>query len=380
MTKKTSHLRRETQEAVAFVDALRGETMKGGTFDSAAAKNFIDTATCQATSAPVPKALQAVFDEADSKDISKISRAILDGANAYERMHGTRAPGDLLEQAMHLAGSTTRASRAVALDSIASSDAHAATSLQPNRAVVAILTTLSEAIPFAHYLPADIGSNEARLAIMTHQAGSDFGAYGKGGLMDGVSSGGRYIGTGREHKCVIAGADITGKITAIRETDDTCKANAPAVPLLKGRAIVYVNGLISATESPYNPGNIGGKAEIAGVTYNISGTIDNTNGNIALVANPPLPADTEVVVEAFIDYEQDDTLTPRVITEVETFTLYANPYRVITTQTVDSRMQMSNELGLDPYSEGVIAIQGQFANERHYEVLRKARRMSARNQ
>ena len=41
---------------------------------------------------------------------------------------------------------------------------------------------------------------------------------------------------------------------------------------------------------------------------------------------------------------------------------------------------MSNELGLDPYSEGVIAIQSQFSNERHYDVLRKAKRIGAGNQ
>lgn len=386
MAKKSSHVRRETQEAAAFVDALRGETMKGGVFDSAAATDFVDTATSQATSVPVPKALQAVFDEADKKEVGKVTRAILDGTAAYERMHGNQAPGDLIEQALHLAGSTTQNARKEVLDSIASSDAHAATSLQPNRAVVAILTTLSEAIPFAHYLPADINSNEARLAIMTHQAGSDYGSYSKGGLMDGVSSGGRFIGTSREHQCVIEettgtpNGNITGKITAVQETENTCKAAAPSVPLLKGRAIVYVNGLISANESPHNPGNIGGKVEINGTTHNISGTIDNATGDVALVANPPVPAGTEVVVEAFIDYEQDDSLTPRVITEVETFTLFANPYRVITAQSIDSRTQMANELGLDPYSEGVIAIQGQFANERHYEVLRKAKRMSVRNQ
>jgi len=380
MAKKTSHVRRETQAAAAFVDALRGETMRGGVFDSAAAKDFVNTATSQATAAPVPASLQAVFDEADEKEIGKVTRAILDGTAAYERMHGTQAPGDLIEQALHLANSTTQHARKAVLDSIASSDVHAATSLQPNRAVVAILTTLSEAIPFAHYLPADIGSNEAKLAIMTHQAGSDFGAYAKGSLMDGVSSGGRYIGTSREHKCVIADAAITGKITAVQETDDTCKADAPSVPLLGGRAIVYVNGLICANESPYSHGNLGGKAVIGGTTYVLSGTINNTTGEIEMASAPALPVGTEVIVEAFIDYEQDDSLTPRVITEVETFTLFANPYRVITTQSIDSRTQMANELGLDPYSEGVIAIQGQFANERHYEVLRKARRMAARNQ
>lgn len=386
MAKKTSHVRRETQEAASFVDNLRDETMKGGVFDSAAAKDFVDTATSQATSVSVPKALQQVFDSADEKEISKVTRALLDGAAAYERMHGSQAPGDLLEQAMHLAASTTPDAHRQVLDSIATSDAHAATSLQPNRAVVAILTTLSEAIPFAHYLPADIQSNEAKLAIMVHKAGSDYGAYDKGGLMDGVSSGGRYISTSREHQCVIEETtgtptgNITGKITAVQDTDNTCDPAAASVPLLKGRAIVYVNGLVSAAESPQNPGNIGGKVEIAGTTHNLSGTIDNATGAIALVANPPVPLGTEVVVEAFIDYEQDDKLTPRVITEVETFTLFANPYRVITAQSIDSRTQMTNELGLDPYSEGVIAIQGQFANERHYEVLRKAKRMSVRNQ
>ena len=40
---------------------------------------------------------------------------------------------------------------------------------------------------------------------------------------------------------------------------------------------------------------------------------------------------------------------------------------------------MANELGLDPYSESVIAIQAQFANERHYDVLRKGVRLAALN-
>jgi len=100
MAKKTSHVRRETQAAAAFVDALRGETMRGGVFDSAAAKDFVNTATSQATAAPVPASLQAVFDEADEKEIGKVTRAILDGTAAYERMHGTQAPGDLIEQAL----------------------------------------------------------------------------------------------------------------------------------------------------------------------------------------------------------------------------------------------------------------------------------------
>jgi len=389
MAKKHDHTRRATSEAASFVAGLKSESMKGGAFDSAAAADFVGTALDQAGSVKVPETLEAVFSEGDDKQARMVTRAILDGAANYERMHGTEAPGDLLEQAMHLAYGTTRdAAKKMTLDS-ATSDSHAALSLQPNRAVVAILSTLSEAIPFAHYLPADLQSNEARLAIMTHQAGSTYGAYAQGGLMDGVSSGDRYISTSREHMCTIVmdagnptGA-ITGKLTAIQDTDSTCDPEAGEVPLLRGRSIVYVNGRVAANEvSTSGNGNssVSGQVEIEGTVHQISGTINTDNGNIALNASPVLPEGNEVLVEGFIDYERDDTLTPRVITNVDIFSLYAKPWRVITTQSIDARTQMSNELGLDPYSEGIIAIQSQFANERHYDVLRKAKRLSVGNQ
>lgn len=389
MAKKHDHTRRATSEAANFVAGLKSESMKGGAFDSAAAADFVGTSLDQAGSVKVPESLQAVFSESDDKQARMVTRAILDGAANYERMHGVEAPGDLLEQAMHLAYGTTRdAAKKLSLDS-ATSDNHAALSLQPNRAVVAILSTMSEAIPFAHYLPADLQSNEARLAIMTHQAGSKFGAYAQGDLMDGVSSGDRYISTSREHLCEIVmdtgsptGA-ITGKLTAVQDTDSTCDPSADAVPLLRGRSIVYVNGRVSASEvSTSGNGNssVSGQVELEGTVHQISGTINTDNGAIALNASPAIPEGNEVLVEGFIDYERDDTLTPRVITNVDTFSLYAKPWRVITTQSIDARTQMSNELGLDPYSEGVIAIQSQFANERHYDVLRKAKRLSVGNQ
>ena len=86
-----------------------------------------------------------------------------------------------------------------------------------------------------------------------------------------------------------------------------------------------------------------------------------------------------VVVEGFIDFERAPELTPTIISAVNTFSLFAKPWRVTTHQTIDSRTQMANELGLDPYSESVIAIQAQFANERHYDVLRKGVRLAALN-
>lgn len=391
MTQKNSHYNRRATSAVAhFVSALKTESVKGGVFDSAAAADFVQTALDQNTSVKVPVQLQVVFDEADDKQVKTLTRAILDGANIYEKMHGMPAPADLLEQAIHLAyGTTSEARKAmgITLDS-ASSEHSDPLSLQSNRAVVAILSTMSEAIPFAHYLPADIGSNEAKLAIMTHQAGSTYGSYTQGDLLDGAYSGETFISSGREHLCTIvadAGVPtgaITGKLTSVQATEDTCDPAAAAIKLLRGRTLVYVNGIVAAMEvsgSGTGLSAVSGKITLAGTVHQIGGTVNPANGDIALTATPAIPVGNHVLAEGFIDYEGNEAQTPSIITSVDTFSLFAKPWRVLTRQSIDSRTQMANELGLDPYSEGVIAIQAQFANERHYEVLRKARRLSAQN-
>ena len=388
MTRSTICHKRETAEVAKFVDTLKDQAVSGGVFDSAAAADFVTHVSNQATGVPVPEKLQALLDDcADDKQAVLLTRAILDGANAYEAQHGTAAPADLLEQAIHLGYATTGQARRGVLDS-ATSNASDAQSLQPNRAVVAILSAMSEAIPFAHYLPADINSNEAKLAILSHQAGVKYGSYDVGAIMDGSASGETFIGSGREHKCEIVldagnptGA-ITGKLTAVQATPETCDPAAAAIKLQRGRSMVYVNGLVAAREvssSGTGPSAVSGQISIGGTLHQISGTVNPDNGDIALTATPPMAATNAVIVEGFVDYERAPELTPNIITAVETFQLFAKPYRVVTTQTIDSRTQMSNELGLDPYSEGVIAIQAQVANERHYEVLRKAVRLGAQN-
>jgi hypothetical protein len=176
---------------------------------------------------------------------------------------------------------------------------------------------------------------------------------------------------------------VTGALTTIQATDETCDAGAATVKLQRGRSLVYVNGVLAAKEvDSTGSGNssVSGNITIAGTNYAIGGTINTDSGVYALTTTPNLAATVPVVVEGFIDYERAPELTPSIITAVNTFKLYAKPWRVTTHTTIDSRTQMANELGLDPYSESVIAIQAQFANERHYEVLAKARRLAANNQ
>jgi len=386
MTKRIhqDYFKRETAEVATFIDNLKDNAVKAGTFDSAAAADFMASAGNQSTGVKIPDNLQAVLDEVKGDGAAIVTRAILDGVNAYESQHGSAAPADVIEQALHLAYATTDgARRKYSLDS-ANSNASDAMGLQPNRAVVAILSAMGDAIPFAHYLPADIGSNEAVLAIMSHNAGSTYGRYAQGGLMDGSLSGDSYVSSSRINKSmpVVTTGAVTGALTSIQDTDETC-AGGVTVKLLRGRSLVYVNGVVAAKEvDTTGSGNstVSGMITVAGTSYSIGGTINTDTGVYALTTTPALPITVPVVVEGFIDYERSPELTPSIITAVNTYKLHAKPWRVTTSQTIDSRTQMANELGLDPYSESVIAIQAQFANERHYEVLAKARRLAANNQ
>jgi hypothetical protein len=373
--------RKSTAEVAEFTDNLKASAAtSSGTLDSIAASDFISQA-----SAKIPENLQVLLDEVGDKS-GIIVKQILDGIEVYEKAHGCSVPADVVEQAIHSAyGTTDEARRKYQLPTLdsASSNQSDSMGLQPNRAIVAIMAMMSEAIPFVHYLPADIGSNESRLAILQHQTDTAFGAYGANALLDGINSGDSYISSSRMHKCVIDGQGaIGGKITAIQSDAETCDPDGAVTVLLRGCTIVYVNGQVAAREvDNTGSGNsaISGSITLGGTAHAIAGVINTDTGVIALTATPALPAATNVVVEAFIDFERNPSLTPKIITSVNVFKLRANPWRVYTQQTIDSRTQMANELGLDPYSESVFGIQQQFANERHYKVLGMAMRLAQNN-
>lgn len=372
--------RASTIAAGDFFDKLKEQHDKqspDGTFDSVA---LDDTAKELINRGGAPKSLEVVLDEAGDQ-APRVLKAILDGAASYEERHGEAPNADLIESAMALAYSTTDdARKQYSLDSATSlqSDPLA---LQPNRAIVTIMSAMAEAIPFAHYLPADIGSNEAKLAVMQHNAGSTYGAYAEGGNMDGVLSGQPFITSSRVHTLTDNAGTWEGTLTQVQSDENTCDQGATAVKLLRGRTMVYINGQIigqEASSSGSGASSVAGSVTIGGTQHVLGGNINTDTGVAALTFTPALPGGYAPVIEGFIDYERGE-VAPELISAVETFSLFAKPWRVTTRLSIDSRTQMANELGLDPYGESVLAIQTQFANERHYEVLAKAKRMGTQN-
>lgn len=307
------------------------------------------------------------------KEVGRVLDSVTFGMDVYRREHGVLPTADVIEAAIQQgisAGLGIDHSGRV-LDSVGSTGHHDQISAQPNRIVVAITSAIAEAFPGATYLPTDIGSNEARLGIVSHLAGSAFGGYNLSELMDGVNIGKNYLSAERRVALTLAGDRLsaTGAVT-------TLNSGGSSVIVLRGRTIVFVNGYPCAYESPNTAATvanspISGSINIADTDYAVGGHVVVGTGAISLTFTPALPANTSVEAEAFIDYEANPSLAPELLTQVTTYSLYATPWRALARQTIDSKTQYANELSLDLQSESLIAVRNQFSMERHYSALSK---------
>jgi len=388
---------RHTQNVGNFLTALKGVATKeeGMALDSASVADFMSSVNNQSASIngfELPDSMKALQDELRPEQFANIIKAALDGASAYRYEHGCELPPDVLESAFAQAYSTTRHAakkhhlpKSHALDS-ASNEASDPLALQTNRAVSSILSTTMSACPFAMYLPFDIGSNEAKLVIVSHQAGYETGQYSKSDSLDGANSGDVFMSAERVHtgtRGTPSGLAVayTGKLTKKQLTRATCDQAAGDLKLLKTRAVAYVNGQRAAVER--DPGVISGSITIGSVTHTLAGTINNDTGNFSITvtasSGAPLGAALPVLVKSYIDFERDASVTPSIITHAEPYIIHANEYRGFVSVTPGAKTQMSNELGIDPTTQSMVTMQNHTVNERHYNALFWLSQLSRQN-
>jgi hypothetical protein len=379
MKNRAIYLDSGVAETEQFFDSAY-ESAKGesAALDSAAIQQ-VSAAAVEASN--LPDSVKAVMDAMPEDQRSRVMDSVLVGMKVFEAEHGTLPTADVITAALQQGVSASKPldSKGRVMDSVGSTGHHDQISAHPNRIVVAITSAIAEAMPFATYLPTDIGSNEARLGIVSHLAGSAFGGYAQNELMDGINIGKTYLSAERRITLTLDG-DRDAATGAVYTT----AGGSTALKVLRGRTIILVNGFPVAYESPNTAATVAaspitGTANIAGTDYTVSGTVTVATGAISLAFAPALPAGTVVEAEAFIDYEADTSLTPKIMTQVSTFSLFATPWRAICDQTVDSKTQYGNELGLDLQSENLMAIRNQFSMERHYAALHKLKALALNN-
>lgn len=390
--KSTTQARYSSRSTVA-VAAFMGD-LKNIRADLGADKNagaaILDSIKSDNTAIKLPDHLDKMVGLVDGKDMSRILDSVQIGIDSYTQAHGVAPTADVVEAALQQGiGALTGIDKegSPLLDNVlntAFSGHHDSQSLQPNRAVIAIISTIAEAIPFAGYLPVDIRSNEGKLAILQHEAGSTFGAFAAGDLIDGVDAGDVYVSAKRTVKFDISGtAPFASKFTGTNQTglnNFYCDPAGTGVPLLKGRTKVFVNGRMVGSDSFQGNNDsraISASVIIAGTSYAISGSVVLSTGVISLSSSPVLPAGSILTAEGIIDYEKTPALIPSVIVRANTFALFANPWRAMTSLSIDAATQITNELGLDANSEALLGIRQQMALERHYQALQYVAAMGA---
>lgn len=378
------------QDTEYKVDALVGAVRdgNGNMLDSVNAQSVdvIKNAVAKASEL-LPARMSKLLDMIDGdKNKALAVSSLLDGVARFEAEHGFTPSADMIDAALSQAenvadgSSTSVLPDGYTLDSVSTSNASATLAHQPNRIAVAITGALSEAIPFGAYLPSDLKSNESRLAIISAIAGSTFGAYKTGDILDGTNGGGVYTRSERMVDVTIASDRTTGTFKVSARTGGL----GDAVPLLRNRTAVFIDGFPSGMEQSTDSGTanslISGQAVIGNGNFVVTGQVNVETGVGTLAFAPALPEGVVVEVQAFIDFEKKPDLIPAINTIARSFKLFCSASRVMMSVTPDSRTATQSELGADGLTIATQAARTQAANERYIMAMRKAKGMAKRTQ
>lgn len=359
-----------------FFDAVSDAAGESKALSRDAADNVLKTVE-------VPKGVEALLNRFDTKHHAALLDSVRRGCEAYTAQHGFEPDPSFIEFAVDRATRTATPLKELGISArfdTATNNHHDQLSLSPAVAMVSIMAMFEEAIPWAMYLSADVKSNEARLAIMDNKANSDFGDYLINDSLNGVAGGGTYFNSERNILLSVnGGGALTGNLT--QKHSDTTIGGVPvgagnaALPSLRGRTIILVNGLPVAREAEQTTGTgnntIAGSVTIGATSYAISGTANSDTGAVAVNSAPALPAGTVVQALMYVDFERGPQWAPKIGTEVNVYKLFARSSRGIVQNTIDAMTQMSSELGLDPRGQALLALRSQFTQENHYKGLSK---------
>ncbi|WP_428383783.1 hypothetical protein [Nevskia ramosa] len=372
----------DEQDSILLVENFVDSALAHRASGAHKAADVLDSVTSE-RSVKMPVHLEMLLDKMPEDQRAELLGAVLDGCDEYEARHGEAPRADMIAAALQsaAAGLDPKDIKGRSLLDSATSTNHDQISLQPNRAIVGLYRTIAEAIPFAGYLPVDIGSNEARIIIAQTRAGSSFGGYLAGDSLEGDALGRDYSVSSRYATLTIDGG--AGPFTTqfrtrvIPATGEPDSASA-ALGVLRGRTNIYVSGIpaggenrdasSTSTTSPLN-----GNVTLAGVVYTLTGTVNPATGAVSLSSSPALPAGTNAYVEAYVDFDNQPALIPLVSVEATTYKLFAAEARVATSNAFSSASQMRNEAGLDPETLATVKFADLHTQERHYKFLRQAR-------
>lgn len=325
----------------------------------------------------------------DQKD--HVMRGLQLGVEGYKKRNGGDMPSQgLIASALQEAGNM--------LDELKiSADASAHIASVPALTLVTIASRIANGLPIVAMLPNPMGSQTLPLINVRHVAKNVRGHYIEGDFLDGDKAPSQFLDAYFEFAMDTADNKTFSVETKVGYLNNTREPNpaAASLPFVKGGVSLLVNGVLVAadktTASGQNSlstlvGNPNQKFKVGDVEVKLgaTATVNYSTNTIDVEFLNALPADAEVTVSVFADYEREVNGHPviqepalNIVTEKGDLNAYAN--RSSYTATIDAITQMQAELGVDVRASLIALVSGKLILEQNMRLLSRAKRIAKSN-
>lgn len=191
------------------------------------------------------------------------------------------------------------------------------------------------------------GANEVEIFKVHRRAGSAFGGYKKGDLIDQTTVG-QYTSMKQRYPFVEAQSPDGTRTTHVFDTKTDLENTSEALPFRKGTVSLWVNRKRAVRESfDGSSTTLVGTADINGTQYTINVSVDRTNGKITATPATALPAGVELHAEFEIDIEQKPELIPLIDHDMESVKLRPSQNVIAADATIQAMFTMQREFSTD---------------------------------
>ncbi|MCG6387501.1 hypothetical protein [Vibrio fluvialis] len=293
---------------------------------------------------------ESMSDQAKIGTVTAMQSAVRD----YERTYGELPRDEIfasafqtVENMMLLEGRAEKGSvGSMMLESIGNSLSESTGVEIRARMVGLVLPVLLETATLDAVTMIPAGANEAEIFKVYRRAGSNFGGYKAGDLIDQTTLG-QYTSMKQRYAFKADQLPDGTKTEFVFDTKTDLPNTNFAIPFKKGSASVWVNRKRVAREAVMGQTTLVGTAVIADINYTINVAVDRTAGKMTVSPTSVLPAGVELYAEFEVDIESKPELIPIIDHDMDSRTLYPSQNVVAADATVQAMFTMQREFNTD---------------------------------
>lgn len=317
---------------------------------------------------------ESLSDESKIAVISGIQSSVRD----YERTYGELPRDEVMASAMAtmenmmlLEGRSQEGTTgSMMLESIGQSLSTSEGVEVRSRMVGLVLPVLLETATLDAVTMMPAGANEVEIFKIYRRAGSNFGGYKKGDLIDQTTIG-DYTSM-RQRWAFPDTQQPDGTITEhVFNTATDLDNTSTTIPFRKGSTSLWVNRKQVCKESSYSGSTkFVGTAIVDSVEYTINVTLDHSAGKMTVTPTSALPEGVELHIDFEVDIESEPDFIPLIDHDMDSVTLRPTQNVVAANATIQAMFTMQREFSVDLKSLQLSSMRNTLAAEKSERHLR----------